>query len=221
MLILMGLAALAFPGLLYRRLSAGDLDPTFGRGGKVFTDLAAYSTDSCRKILTQPDGKILAMGSCQRPGQMAFAVARYHADGSRDVRFGDGGAVLTPLGEKVDAAGVALQPDGKVVAVGSCGRLSGPRDIALVRYNSDGTPDDRFGKAGVVLTDLGADDRATAVALQPDGKLVVAGHTGPPRSASRRDPPHDFAVLRYHSDGSPDRRFGTGWRGPHRSPWGG
>jgi uncharacterized delta-60 repeat protein len=96
---------------------------------------------------------------------MDFAVVRYTASGSRDSRFGDGGVVLTPLGEEADALGVTLQPDGKILAVGNCGPQRGPQDIALVRYNADGTLDDRFGKDGVVLTDLGGNDYAAAVAV--------------------------------------------------------
>ena len=208
MFILLGLAALAFPGLLYRHLSAGDLDPTFGHGGKVFTDLATFSTDGCRKVLIQPDGKILAVGRSERSGQRNFALVRYTAGGSRDSRFGDGGVALTPLGEEADSLGVTLQADGKIVVVGNCGPRRGPQDITLVRYNADGTLDHRFGKSGVVITDLGGNDYAAAVAVQPDGRIVVAGHTGRPRSASQKDPPHDFVLLRYNSDGSPDRRFG-------------
>jgi uncharacterized delta-60 repeat protein len=208
MLILLGLSALAFPGLLYRQLSAGDLDPTFGRGGKVFTDLATFSTDGCRKVLIQPDGKLLAVGRSVRSGRMDFAVVRYTAGGHRDSGFGDGGVVLTPLGEEADALGVTLQPDGKIVVVGNCGPRHGPQDIALVRYNADGTLNGRFGKGGVVLTDLGGNDYAAAVTMQPDGRIVVAGHTGQPRSASQKDPPHDFILLRYNSRGSPDCRFG-------------
>ena len=208
MLILMVLAPLAFPGLLYRQLSAGDLDPTFGHGGKVFTDFATYSADSCRKVLIQPDGRLLAVGRSERSGRMDFAVVRYNANGSRDSRFGDGGVVFTPLGEEVEATAVALQPDGKIVVAGPSRHPGTFHDFTVVRYNADGSLDDSFGKAGVVLTDLGADDYAVGMVLQPDGRILVAGHTGQPRRASQMDPPHDFAMLRYNSDGSLDQRFG-------------
>jgi uncharacterized delta-60 repeat protein len=93
-----------------------------------------------------------------------------------------------------------LQPDGKIVVVGSCGP-PGRKDFAVVRYHADGRLDDHFGKAGVIRVDLGGDDYAVGVAQQPDGRIVVAGHTGPPRS-------RDFVILRYDGDGRPDRRFG-------------
>jgi uncharacterized delta-60 repeat protein len=74
----------------------------------------------------------------------------------------------------------------------------------VLRYDSDGSPDRRFGKDGVVLTDLGGEDEAAAVALQPDGKILVGGHSGPPSSASLKNPPYDFAVVRYNADGTLD-----------------
>jgi uncharacterized delta-60 repeat protein len=203
LLFILGLAALAFHGMLYRHLSAGHLDPTFGHGGKVFTDLATFSTDGCRKVLIQPDGKILAVGRSERSGQRSFALVRYTSSGGPDSEFGDGGVALTPLGEEADAVGVTLQPDGKIVVCGNSGRLSGPQDVTLVRYSADGTLDDRFGKSGVVLTDLGANDHAVGVALQADGKIVVCGNSGHPGA-------RDFAVLRYNTDGSLDHGFGKG-----------
>ena len=115
---------------------------------------------------------------------------------------------MTPMAEEAEATGVAFQRDGKIVIVGHCGAWRGPQDIALVRYKANGTLDDQFGKSGVVIADLGGDDYAVGVAIQPDGRIVAAGLTGQPRSESQRDPPHKFAVLRYNSDGSPDRQFG-------------
>ena len=101
-------------------------------------------------------------------------------------------------------ARVAIQPDGKIVAAGYSD-AGGNRDFALVRYNADGSLDTTFGGGGKVLTDFGAasDDDAVRVALQPDGKIVVAGYSERPRHC-------DFALVRYNADGSLDPSFGAG-----------
>ena len=97
-----------------------------------------------------------------------------------------------------------VQSDGRIVVTGHTGQPRSasqqdpPHDFILLRYKSDGSPDRRFGKDGVVLTDLRGEDEANAVVLQPDGKILVGGHSGRPGT------PHDFAVVRYNADGSLD-----------------
>ena len=90
-----------------------------------------------------------------------------------------------------DASDVAIQPDGKIVAVGG----TSIADFAAVRYNADGTLDTGFGSGGVVTTDFGGQDRAYAVALSGD-KIIVAGRGN-----------EDFALARYNADGSLDNTF--------------
>jgi uncharacterized delta-60 repeat protein len=156
-------------------------------------------------------------------GDDNFAAVRYAtADGALDTTFGVGGKaeadVPHPVQSSETATGVAVQPNGKVVAVGptdvdAITQTGGDRQFGLARYNLDGTLDADFGAGGVdgngrVSTNFdslpsggGTDDSATAVGLQPDGKLVVAGTT-----ASDTDP-GDFAVARYNADGSLDTTF--------------
>jgi uncharacterized delta-60 repeat protein len=156
----------------------GSLDGSFGTGGKVFTDFGG-TLETARDVAVQPDGKIVAAG----PG----ALARYNVDGSLDSSFGTGGKVLTG---GVNA--VAVHPNGTIVAAGAAAGVGGP-DFAVLRYGKDGSLDGSFGTGGIVLTDFGRDDRGHAVAIQPDGTIVVAGVTGG-RPAGPED---DFVVARY------------------------
>ncbi|HEY5616144.1 MAG TPA: delta-60 repeat domain-containing protein, partial [Bacteroidota bacterium] len=138
-----------------------------------------------------------------------FALARYNADGSLDLSFGSGGKVTTDFLGLADVANaVAIQPDGKIVAVGYDNVTSFALflfDFALARYKSDGSPDASFGSGGKVTTNFfGSYDEARAVVIQPGGKLVVAGTATNPFQESISD----FGLVRYNSDGSLDATFG-------------
>jgi uncharacterized delta-60 repeat protein len=182
----------------------GTLDPTFGSGGSVLTDVsAAGSFDEARAVAIQPDGKILAAGSADASGGSDFAVVRYNRDGTLDRTFGTGGTALTDVSGagRYDAAyAVAVQADGKILAAGSAD-ASGGSDFAVVRYNRDGTLDRTFGTGGKVVTDLAGTDYAYAVALCGDGKILAAGSSDAGGSS-------DFALARYTGDGALDSRFG-------------
>jgi uncharacterized delta-60 repeat protein len=189
---------------LARYGGGGTLDPTFGAGGTVLTDVdATGSYDEARAVATQPDGKIVAAGSSDASGNSDFAVVRYNHDGTPDRTFGTGGTALTDASGagRYDAAyAVAVQPDGKILAAGSSD-ASGSSDFAVVRYNHDGTPDRTFGTGGTVITDLGGTDYAYAMALCGDGRIVVAGSSDAAGSL-------DFALARYTVDGTLDSGFG-------------
>jgi uncharacterized delta-60 repeat protein len=185
----------------------GSLDLTFGLGGKVTT---AFTTarESATGLLIQPDGKILISGSINLPSQAdtSFALARYNSDGSPDTTFGQGGLVTTNIGPDTDqATQIALQSDGKIVAAGRKGIQFYPTEqrkgnVALVRYNPDGSLDSTFGNAGIVTTDFGQglESYAIAVMIQSDGKIAIAGESG-----------YEFMVARYNSDGALDTTFGN------------
>jgi uncharacterized delta-60 repeat protein len=148
------------------------------------------------------------------------------SSGSLDLSFGVGGRVasefdaalgrLRNAGEPTGANAVAIQPDGRVVVAGSA-RFRGEdggvfSDFVLARYEQDGSLDATFGTGGVVRTDFGGDDYANAVAMQPDGRIVVAGtaYGGQFVNSSHTvRPPFSFALARYHPDGAPDLTFGT------------
>ncbi|MGI9113087.1 MAG: delta-60 repeat domain-containing protein [Gaiellaceae bacterium] len=185
--------------------ASGDLDLTFGTGGKVTTDFAS-GADFALGVAIQSDGKIVAAGNTSPVGGVGvdFALARYNLDGSLDASFGSGGRVTTDFGSRIDAAAaVAVQPDGRIVAVG----ISAD-DFALARYNPDGSLDASFGSGGKVTTDFGGRDQGNAVAIQADGKIVAAG------MGAKIEAPGlgigDLALARYHRDGSLDASFGIG-----------
>jgi uncharacterized delta-60 repeat protein len=169
----------------------GSLDTTFSGDGKQTTDFGG--SDGARGVALQADGKIVAVGIAGGNGS-SFAVARYNPNGTLDATFSDDGKQTTSFGGYFDgAAAVALQADGKIVAVGHAGAANG--DFALTRYNPNGSLDTTFSGDGKQTTDFGNDDGARAVALQADGKIVVVG-----RSA-------DVALARYNPNGSLDTTF--------------
>lgn len=162
----------------------GQLDDTFGNGGRVITAIGSgQSTLGVRDLVIQGDGKILVAGFAN----FKFALARYNSDGSLDPGFGSGsGKVLGPDGA---AAAVVIQCDGKIVAADSSTFTDS--DFRLVRFNTDGALDNSFGNQGIVSTDFGGSDHATALMLQSDCKLVAAGIN---RRFGHYD---DFALARY------------------------
>ncbi len=157
---------------LARYTIAGSLDSTFGNGGVVTTPIGSHASGDA--VVVQPDDKILIVGSSGdlNISTSTFALARYNPDGSLDNGFGNSGVVTTSVNGYGDGNGVALQPDGKIVVVGSD---SSPPAFALVRYNSDGSPDNSFGNGGVVTTSIANGDVLWTPAIQPDNKIVAVG----------------------------------------------
>jgi uncharacterized delta-60 repeat protein len=188
----------------------GSLDVSFGVGGLVLTDFGG--NDVIRGLAIQRDGKIVAAGF-RYPSPSDFLLARYNTDGSLDPSFGVGGLVTSNLAGNDLVRGVALQNDGRIVVVGYSNY-----DFAVARYLTDGSPDPTFGLDGWVTTDFGALDICRAVAIQRDGRILLAGYTGTGGGAPARsnddDPMQeelgDFAMARYNVDGSLDASFGAG-----------
>jgi uncharacterized delta-60 repeat protein len=194
-------------------LSPGDLDPTFGDGGLATTDLPGLQATGVNSVAVQPDGRILVAGDGLGSGRVEyhFGLARFNRDGSLDNSFGTGGKVTTtfPLWYEARPFGMALQSDGRIIVAGlvADGSLKFPQvQIALARYNSDGSLDGSFGAGGLVTTAFPGQQAtsATSVALQADGRIVVSGRTHNPTEAER------VALARYDSEGHLDPSFGTG-----------
>jgi uncharacterized delta-60 repeat protein len=166
----------------------------------------------------QSDGKIVVGGINGRNGNQDqdFALARYNTDGSLDSSFGTGGLVSTDFGTTTDEGrGLALQPDGKIVLAGITQKTQTVDDIAVARYNTDGMLDPSFAEGGKLqFTDTGYNDEINALAIQPDGKLLVAGSKSQLRDdgscCSTSD--QDFFVGRLNGDGSWDAQFGPDGR---------
>jgi uncharacterized delta-60 repeat protein len=193
---------------LARYNTDGSLDTSFGVGGTVTTDFSS-NTDSAAGVAVQSDGKIILVGATDSTGAGDFALARYTASGSLDSSFGSGGKVTTDFSRRIDGArAVALQGDGKIVVAGlsyTVGKTgyNGDDEIALARYNTDGSLDTSFGSRGKVLTSIGSGAAVTyGVALQGDGKIVVSG--------SALGNSGDFAIARYTAGGRLDTTFGSG-----------
>src|SRR5438552_1820941 len=199
-----------FLSALTRYNRNGALDRTFGTGGKVVAALDAGG-DGSTAIVFQPDGKILTAGSVIHNNfVVAFVTARFNTDGSLDQTFGNNGSVQTTFGDSAaEGNDLVLQSDGRIVVVGftGAGSYSALNDFALARYNSDGSLDQSFGLGGKVTTHFpgafNTGSRATCCALQPDGKLLVAG------SYVNESTPEEFALARYNTDGSLDSTFGS------------
>jgi uncharacterized delta-60 repeat protein len=176
----------------------GSLDSTFSGDGKQTTDFG--TDDGAAGVELQGDGKIVAAGTggdFDAPSSNDFALARYNPDGSLDSSFsGDGKQTTDFAGGPDGAAGLALQGDGRIVAVGNArfSVFSLTRDFALARYNPDGSLDTSFSGDGRQTTNFGPVDQADGVALQGDGKIVVAGIGRRPDQASFTS---DFAAVRY------------------------
>jgi uncharacterized delta-60 repeat protein len=161
------------------------------------------SYDEAFGLAYQSDGKIIAVGLANPSGDAA--LARYQADGSLDDTFGTGGEVLIDLAGGADRLrAVQVQSDGKIVAAGQA-EIGGQDDALLVRLHPDGTLDTSFGDDGIVTRDFnGFDDLFRDLALQSDGKIVVAGRQTEADGSTTR-----FTVFRFHPDGSLDAAFGT------------
>ena len=183
----------------------GSLDPSFGGGdGKVSIDFTPLN-DFPYAVRIQADGKIVVAGTAAYFGHNPrFALARLASDGSLDPTFGGNGRVMTNVTPSSDVLnGMALQPDGKIVVVGSVSAGNRNGKIGVLRYRSDGTLDPAFGGDGIVLTDpTPIFDDGYAVGVEPDGQIVVAGEAGTSGPNGR------FVALAYEQDGSLDPTFG-------------
>jgi uncharacterized delta-60 repeat protein len=199
-----GLAA-SFAGLALTSAAygqPGQLDPSFGGDGKVTTDVTTRG-DFAAEVATQADGKIVVVGGARWERDTRFVLVRYNADGTLDTTFGGDGKVTTNFTSRLDAAwDVAIQSDGKIVAVGDAGFRTGNSRFAVARYNTDGTLDTSFGGDGKVTTQFTRhDDPVAGVALQADGKIVVSG------GANWGGGESNFALARYNTDGTLDATF--------------
>jgi uncharacterized delta-60 repeat protein len=173
----------------------GELDRSFDEDGKVETRISGH-TARANAVAIQANGRIVAAGSRQTSGDTDFQLIRYKTDGALDDSFDSNGTQATEFGGGDAAHGLAIQPDGKIVAAGGTSAgLGGTPDFALARYDTFGELDESFGRhqTGKVTTDhAGQAQGAAAIDIQADGKIVAAGSTGFGESYS------DFALMRYH-----------------------
>lgn len=162
-----------------RLRASGTLDPDFGGNGRV----TLPGDGIARAVLVQPDRQIVVAGNAS--GSAMMTVTRLNPNGSLDATFDGDGTATIDFGVTADLAGGAvLQPDGKIVVAGS---TQAGGDVAVGRLNANGSPDTTFGSGGKATVDFGAATFGFAVALVPNGRIVVAG---------QRTAGNDFAVAR-------------------------
>jgi uncharacterized delta-60 repeat protein len=204
--------------------SANPLDPTFGSGGLALGPSVGTGSITT-SVIAQPDGKIVVGGMVESGVGVtgAFLLERFNSDGSFDTTFGAGGIVQTRMGNGPSGImSMALQPDGKIVAVGNAGLTQKGKNyttFAVVRYNANGSLDTSFGSGGITLTAIGPgnngidyfpstfQDCANSVIVDSSGAIIVSG-TANPNNGSLND--NRVAVARYKSNGKLDASFGSG-----------
>jgi uncharacterized delta-60 repeat protein len=186
---------------------AGQLDSSFNGNGKAMTHFRG-GDNYARDVALQPDGRIVVVGQVLQPSGLQpskIALVRFNTNGTLDISFGGDGKVRTVITHYDDGEAVVIQPNGKIVVVGR-GAGNGGRFL-LVRYRPSGRLDKTFSGDGVKLTNFtNGDDIAFAVALQGDGKIIVAG------AARGFNAGASFAIARYKRHGRLDRSFGSDGR---------
>lgn len=203
-----GATSVALPLTFTLRGAAGDVDTSFGAARPLAP--GGITDDYVRGVAVQADGKVVVagFGVFSAATGTDFMLVRHLRDGGLDTRFGKGGKVSTAFGNggrSDEAQAVAVQPDGKILVAGSSDQGATGYDFALARYLPDGSLDAGFGREGRVTTSFGnGADKAYALLLQPDGRIVLAGDSHQGANGS------DFALARYNGDGSLDASFGNG-----------
>jgi uncharacterized delta-60 repeat protein len=179
--------------------SDGSLDTSFGINGKTTANFDGVINTA----IQQRDGKFV-IGGTNRDFNL-FLVSRYNLDGSIDTSFGDNGrvtTVFTPGTQSTFVTSIVQQPDGKIIALGE--EQTGQNftsDLTIARYNLDGSLDTSFGVNGKVIRSVNGEDGPGSIILQDDGKFVISGFSGVPRS------PSSPILERYNSNGTFDKSF--------------
>jgi len=190
---------------LVRYNSNGSLDSTFSDNGIQISNL--NSSGQINSLALQADGKIVAAGNVWNGSNNDVAVARYNTNGHPDSTFSSNGLQQTDLGNSEEFGNsVAVQSDGKIIVAGSVNNY-GNADFVVLRYNADGSPDLSFNSNGILQSDIGGNDNCTAVALQADGKIVVAGTTSQYQDNDYQNT--NMVAARFKADGTSDNTFGT------------
>lgn len=205
-----------YPTMYMARLNTdGSLDSTFSGDGKLEFQLAEVNCFAM-DVALQSDGRIV----CAGPGQVIGSsfdpgVARCLPDGTLDSTFSDDGKVTIPWCIFFDdVRAVAIQQDGKILIAGADSVSSQASTIAVSRFFADGTLDSAFGQNGTVMaqTGIGSDTRCNAMAVDPDGNILLAGTF---RSSATEFKSY---LCRLDDNGTFDPAFGVGGEFIHSTP---
>jgi uncharacterized delta-60 repeat protein len=182
-----------FDFALVRYNTDGTLDTSFDEDGKVITVIGSEN-DLAMSVAIQQDGKIVVAGYSDNESKHEIALARYNSNGTLDESFNSDGVVTTSIGNGCEAESIVIQPDGKIIIAGQATTGPSTIDIAVIRYNTEGTLDNSFDTDGIVITSI-ADyyNMAYSVAMQQDGKILVAGYYEPEEEIQ------DIVLARYLS----------------------
>jgi uncharacterized delta-60 repeat protein len=186
---------------IFMNAADGDLDRSYGNGGISIIRVDGRTAYSVGKPILLADGKMLLGGvSNFLPMQNVGSsiLLRVNADGSLDHTFGDNGKIINTT--LVNLCGLTRLVDGKIIVAGSY-VSGGELRFAATRYNADGTLDTSFGANGYAI---GANGTAKAFAVQPDGKIIVAGY-----ATFNMASDDDFLLARFDADGNVDSTFGV------------
>ena len=204
-----------------RYLPDGAPDPSFGSGGVAFLPGESPTLDQANALLSMPGGRLLAVGTARCPERSCgeFALASYRPDGRLNRAFGRGGLMTSaPDGVGVGTS-AAIQHDGRIVVAGGSGAMEygelKRERLALARYTPGGRLDPSFGEGGIetIPSAPGEDVQANAVAIDPNGGIVVAGEAACTDSdeCGKRycSECASFVIARFLSNGKLDPAFGT------------
>lgn len=191
----------------------GDLDTSFGIGGRGFAAIPGTDSVYGEAIALAPGGKLVAAGRCVVFATLTthFCVIRTTANGFFDPEFFGTGykKIFANDGDTEIPRAVTVQPDGKIVIAGQCGPEAAPTHTCVVRLLEDGSADDGFGTSGKVKFNFGAggSQDARAVTVLPDGKLLLGGHCAGSSIATVGP-----CVMRLNANGTVDTTFGSAGR---------
>lgn len=182
---------------VYRLLPTGAIDTDFSFDGLVTVDFS-LETELLADVEVQPDDRIMVATSTNE----GLAVARLNTDGTFDTSFGTNGKQAHGLQGMEQAEDMVIQPNGKILVCGQTDNGFG-NWVGIIRMNADGTLDSSFDDDGQQVKIINSNERANAIFLQPDGKILVAGRSIISAFDQRG------ILLRYNSDGSEDNTFDT------------
>lgn len=194
-IVLAGTCSSSFSEFCLARYNTdGSLDTTFDGDGLVLTGFDSLLGASAQDVIVQPDGKILAGGASFGDGSLDAVLARYNADGSLDTTFDDDGKVVTP-GFLFSVHDLALQADGRIIAVGQSVDTFSLLRLTVARYTSTGALDNTFAGGSIVTPAFAfVHSRGNAVAIQTDGRIVAGGLTNFGSQGGSRT--GDFGLIR-------------------------
>lgn len=186
----------------------GALDTTFSGDGKQITDFGGNDNGSIGGLAIQSNGKIVVAGFMWNGSNYDFAIHRYLSDGNLDSTFSADGrqSIGFGSGRQDFAVDLVVQADGKIVVGGYSGDSNyNNNNFAIVRLTAGGALDTTFNGTGRVITNIGADDYAYDVALQADGKIILAGEKfiPPPAFQAVAMPRHEAARRMVEADKNP------------------